>query len=165
MLLRASFATVALATLWAVHADGFPIEVSVLIFLAAVSVGSVFIPHVGNAAVGAIVIFLATAIAFLVAQALSSIGIHPVVSRFEVLSILLIVAFVGVSSALLCTYTNYRVWQMLGSLGIFLVSLLLQFWGQEGRLQGLGLLMGILTAVPWLVGLGIGAGIRSGGTP
>lgn len=160
MLIRALLAAIALAALWGVHMKWPWIEASVLIFLAVVSVGSIFVPYLGKMAIGTLVILLAMAIAFLVSAALSSLGFHPVVSRFEVVTTLLIVVLVGMSSALLYTYADYRVWQLLGSLGIFVVPLLLHFYPQEARVQGAGLVLGLLAAVPWIVGLAVGAAIH-----
>lgn len=160
MLIRALLATVALAAFWVVHAKWPWIEFSLLIFLAAVSVGSIFVPYMGKTAIGTFVIFLAMAMAFLVSAAFSGIGFHPVVSGFEVVTTLLIVALVGVSSTLLYIFADYPAWQLLGSLGIFAVTLLLHFYSQEARVQGAGLVLGILTAVPWLVGIAVGVAIR-----
>lgn len=160
MLIRVLLATIALVAVWGVHVKWPWLEVSALVFLAVVSVGSIFVPHLGKMAIGTLVILLAMGLAFLVTAALSNVGFHPVVSRFEIVSTVLIVGLVGVSSALLYIYADYRAWQLLGSLGIFVVPLLLHFYGQEARVQGVGLVLGILTAVPWLVGLAVGAAIR-----
>ncbi len=103
---------------------------------------------------------LTLGLAFWAAETLSSIGFQLVVARFDVVATLLIVLPAGISSSLLYTYADYRVWQLLGSLGILFVLLLLHFHDQEGRVQGLGLLWAILTGVPWLVGLAVGVAIR-----
>ncbi len=57
-------------------------------------------------------------------------------------------------------HADYRVWQLLGSLGILVVALLLHFYPQAARVQGVGLVLGLFAAVPWLVGLAVGAAIR-----
>jgi hypothetical protein len=160
MLVRSLFAAFGLAAMWVVHVNYPWIEVSALLFLSAVSVGSIFVPDLGRVAIGTFAIFVAMAIAFLASAALSGIGLRPIVSRFEIVTVVLILAFVGVSSALLCRYAHYPFWQLLGSFGIFLVSLCLHFHAQEGRVQGLGFVLGILTAISWFAGCAVGAAIR-----
>jgi hypothetical protein len=160
MLIRILLAAIALATLWGIHVKWLWIEASVLIFLAMIIISSIFVPYLGKVAIGTLVILLAMVIAFSVSAVFSSLGFHPVVSKFEVVTTLLIVALVGVASALLYTYADYSVCQLLGSLGIFVVPLFLHFYAQEARVQGAGLVMAILTAVPWLVGLAVGVAVR-----
>jgi hypothetical protein len=160
MLVRSLFAAFGLAAMWVVHVNYPWIEVSALLFLSAVSVGSIFVPSLGRMAIGTFAIFVAMAIAFLGAAALSGIGLRPIVSRFEIVTVALILAFVGVCSALLCRYAHYPFWQLLGSFAIFLVPLSLHFHPQEGRVQGLGFVLGILTAISWFAGCAVGAAIR-----
>lgn len=113
--------------------------------------------NLGKIATGTIAIILAIVVSFLASPVLSNIGLNPVVAKFEVGTTGLIVCLVAVSSALLYTYANCRAWQLLASLGILLVPVFVYCREQGTRVQGAGLVLAILTAVPWVAGLALGA--------
>lgn len=156
MLIRLLMGMIALAALWGIHAEYPWIEVSSLVFLATIAAISAVVPQLAKPAIGTLVIFLAYAIAFVVSSTLRSFGIDPMAARFELVSTVLVPIFVGLSSGLLCIYASYSVWQLIGSLVVFVGFLFLHFHSQEPRLQGAGLVLGLLAGVPWIVGLLVG---------
>ncbi len=160
MLIRVLLAAIALAALWGIHVKWHWIEVSVLVFSAIMIVGSIFVLYLRKVAIGTLAIVLAMVFAFSMSAVISRLGFNPVISQFAVVPTLLVFALVGASSASLYTYANYRVWHLLGSLVVFVVLLLLHFYAQSPRVQGIGLIFGFLASLPWLVGLAIAAAIR-----
>jgi general stress protein CsbA len=164
VLIRALLAAVALTAVLLFHMIcPWWGRTSTLVLLGALSIGSVVSLHLGKMATGTLAILLSIAIPEAVETSLSrlaSIGLVPAITRFDYVRVVLIICLIGVSSALLYTRTDFRVWHLLGSLGIFGVLLLSEFYGERGHLQAVEVAVGILTTFSWLVGLAVGAAIR-----
>jgi hypothetical protein len=160
LLMRAALAMAALATLLAIHWKYPYVERESLLFLAAVSVMSVFLPDLGNMAMGAFVIVAATIAAALLSGAVASAGVRLEISRFDILGMSITAGLIGLSAGLLRIYTDYRAWHLLGALGIVGVFLVLLFHGKSSQVQGAGWLFGVLAAVSWLLGIAAGGVTR-----
>jgi hypothetical protein len=161
MLIRTLLAVLTLVTVLIVHLAYPYVQTASLVFISAISIGNIFIPHLNKMAIGALIVLLEIGLAFLIAQTLSDSPINnEIASILHLVNLLVIGCLVGVSSALLYLYAKYHAWESLGSLGVFVTLLVVHFHGESPQVQGVGLVLGILTAIPWLVGLAVGAAIR-----
>ena len=160
MLIRTLMAMLGLATILALHVEYPYFETPLLVFMLTISVGSIVVPHLGTMAVGTLVLLLEIGLAFLFAHALSSFANGAMATILGGVNLLATACLIGVSSALLYIRGKCSAWETLGSLGILLTLLFLHFHAQSPQVEGIGWILGCLTAIPWLIGLAVGHRVR-----
>ncbi|MFO0935069.1 MAG: hypothetical protein U0798_00955 [Gemmataceae bacterium] len=130
-------------------------------FLFVVIAASIFSKKMGKMALGTLAIFLVIFGTYLFFDSAFIRSIFESIGLYNDYTFGVILLFIlSVNSTFLYLIAKYRIWEMTGSLIIFIIILCLFFYDLEGRSQAGGLLYGLIVTVALFMGIAIGALVR-----